>query len=466
MVLACAARLWLLAARPLWHDEVFTVWASRLAPGQLVRALANDSGPPLFYLLEKPFVLTAEALRLSDAAARLLPFLALVLLFAGARSLPAGAPRRRFLLLAASSPFLLLYAAEARAYGVLAVLGLGLFLLATGEAPGWLRPALLALATALALWTHYLAIFLIASLLALTVAQRRRASALAIVAGILLFLPWVPVLMNQPAAATSWMREPAGRSALGFLAAMGGGIRVPAPLGQPLPEPLLLLAGVDAAALLVLLLVLRPPEPRARAARAVVLLTLGGILAASLWRPVAFAGRSEMAILPIWMWLLARSAEDSRALRGAAAVCAALGAAASLFLLVSAHPVRPYARVVAAAEAAARDGDTVIATANLYLPARLERDRGRLGVELRAFPADLADHPGWFLSRAPSEEDYRRLSGDLARARADRTVFLLLDPPFWTPRLQALLSARGPVRPLLTLPGAMLVASPPAGAVR
>ena len=77
-----------------------------------MRALSHDSGPPLFYLLEKPFVAAAEGLRLSDNQARLLPFLALLLLFAGARSLPPGRPRRRFLLLASSSPFLLLYALE------------------------------------------------------------------------------------------------------------------------------------------------------------------------------------------------------------------------------------------------------------------------------------------------------------------------------------------------------------------
>ena len=424
-----------------------------------MRALSFDSGPPLFYLLEKPFVAAAEGFSLSDSVARLLPYLALLLLFAGARSLPRGGPRRRFLLLAASSPFLLLYAAEARPYAVLALLGFALFLLCNDGVPGLRRTALIALATALLLWTHYLAIFLVASLLVVAVVGRRRTSALGIGAGILLFLPWVPVLLTQPDAATSWMREPLRDSAVGFLAALGGGVRVPAPLGWPLPEPLFLLACAAGIALLASLLLLRPAQPQTRAGRAVVQLTLGGILAASLWRPVAFAGRSEMIVIPIWLWLLARAGDESRALRLAAGAAAALGAVASLLLLASPRPTRPDASLVARAQSEARNGDVVIATANLYLPTRLARDRGRLEAGLLALPADLADHPGWFLAQPPSETDYERLAGELARERPDRNVFLLLDTAFWTPRLAQLLAARGPVRTLARFPEALLLVS-------
>ncbi len=460
VALACAARLWLLVARPLWHDEVFTVWASRLTPGGLWPALSNDSGPPLFYLLEKPFVAVAESLGLPDSVARLLPFLALLLLFAVARSLPRGEPRRRFLLLAASSPFLLLYAAEARAYALVALLGLVLFLLTVQDAPGLRRITLIALATALLLWIHYLAIFLVASLLVVTVIQERWRSALAIGVGAALFLPWLPVLLAQPDAATAWIREPVGLSAVGFLAALGGGIRVPDPLGRPLPEPLFLLACAAGIALLVSVLLLRTRQPQARAGRAVVLLTLTGILAASFWRPVAFSGRSEMVVLPIWLWLLARSSEESLAVRRGLGAAAAVAAVSSLLLFSSPRPVRPYAALVARVEAEAHDGDLVVATANLYLPARLAQDRGRLAADLHALPADLADHPGWFLSRSPSQADYRQLAQDLARVKPDRSVFLLLDPAFWTPNLQQILAARGPLRPLARFPDAMGFVSP------
>ncbi len=425
-----------------------------------MRALANDSGPPLFYLLEKPWIAAAEAFRLPDNLARALPFLALLLLFAGARSLPAGGPRRRFLLLAASSPFLLLYAAEARAYALLALLGLALFLFCNGETPRGRRTALIALTTALLLWIHYLAIFLVVSLLVVAVAQRRRRAALAIGGGIALFLPWVPVLLAQPAAATSWMREPVSNSAVGFLAALGGGIRVPLPLGPPFPEPLFLLACAAGIALLASLLLLRPAQPETRAGLGVVLLTLGGILAASFRRPVAFAGRSEMTILPIWLWLLARSGGQSRAVRQAAGAAAVLGAVASLFLLVSPRPARPSAKLLARLETEARRGDAVVATANLYLPSRLARDRGHLEADLLAFPADLADHPGWFLSLPPSDAECAALAEEIARVRPERSVFLLLDPPYWTPRLAQFLGPRGPVRPVARTPEALLLVSP------
>ena len=75
-VASIAARAWLLLHRPLWFDEVFTVWAARLSPRNLVAVLEKDSGPPLFYLLEKSFVLGGERLFSSDLAARLLSFAA------------------------------------------------------------------------------------------------------------------------------------------------------------------------------------------------------------------------------------------------------------------------------------------------------------------------------------------------------------------------------------------------------
>ena len=59
-------------------------------------------------------------------------------------------------------------------------------------------------------------------------------------------------------------------------------------------------------------------DPDVRAGAAVVGLTLAGALVAGLLRPVAFAGRTEMAILPVWIWTIARAAEGRRPLRLAA----------------------------------------------------------------------------------------------------------------------------------------------------
>jgi hypothetical protein len=455
--LSLIARWWLLGKRPLWHDEIFTLWASRLSPSELLRALRFDSGPPLFYLLEKPLVRAAEAFALPDAAARLLPFLALAVLFAGARALPPCPSRGYFLLLAACSPFFLLYSVEARAYAVLAFAGFLLFLLVAADAVSWRRCAAIALVAAFALWTHYLALFLVGSLLLVALMQRRWRSALALAAGLVLFLPWSPVLLTQPRAATVWMKEPLRAAAAGFLAALGGGLRVLAPFGPLLPEPLLWLSCAVGATLLFLVL-RRPHDAGDRLGLATLFLTFGGILAASLGRPVALAGRSEMAVLPIWLWLLARKANRSGAVRLGIAAASVIAAAASLLLLAAPRSPRPSYALIPRLESEARKGDLVVATATLYLPARLARDRGWLAAGLSAFPADLADHPGWFLQVNPSQDEEDRLLENVARAGVDHTVFLLFDRPFWTPRLQQSLSTRGSLRMVASLRTAFLAA--------
>ena len=457
--LAIVGRWWLLVTRPLWHDEVFTVWLSRLTPGRLLRTLRLDSGPPLFYLAEKPLVAAAEALALPDTAARLLSFLAVAALLAAGRDPRAGF-RRRFLWLAASSPFLLLYASEARAYAVLSLLGFVLFRLVTRESPGPGTLAAIALATAALVWTHYLGLVLTLSLLTGALLARRGRAAAALGLGVLSFLPWAPVLLAQPAAATGWIRDRIGVSAGGFLAALGGSVRVLPPFGRPVPEPLLWLAAAVAVASIALLLLLSTRDSESRIGLCAVLLTLGGILVVSLWRPIAIAGRSEMAVLPIWLWIAARAGEKSSLARQAVLAMAVLGTVSSLFILVSPRPTHPFAQVPENLEASARAGDLIVATANFYLPAVLARDRGLLAGELRALPSDLADHPGWFPGQLPTEQDYRRLAEDLSRVSPDRAVFLLLDSPYWTPRLRALLLARGPFRSFPAPPAGLWVASP------
>ena len=120
VAVSLAARIVLLLQRPIWHDEAFTAWASRLALPQLVDALRSDSGPPLFYALEQPFARAADASG-RDTLLRVLPFLAALLLFAAARTLPRGA-RGWWIALLACFALVNLYAAEARAYSLLAVL--------------------------------------------------------------------------------------------------------------------------------------------------------------------------------------------------------------------------------------------------------------------------------------------------------------------------------------------------------
>ena len=462
MPLALAARLVLLAARPLWSDELFTVWAARLPFPDLLAALRNDSGPPAFYLLEKPFVRLAEVLG-ADEVTRVLPFLAALLLLAEARSLPRGPARRVGVLLLGTSALLGLYSAEARAYALLALLSLLLFRLAISgeERPGRLASTL-GLAT-LALYTHYLAILVVAALLLLALSRRRLRTALALAGSAILFAPWIPVLSAQPAAAISWMRVPAGASAIGFLSALGGVGRIPLPFGPP-PPPILPALGVAAGVALWIGVVAATRRDReARDAALFVAAVLGAALALSVWTPFAFAGRTEMAVLPVWIWAVARAAASSRMARAGGVVAAALGLIALGIAALGPHPPSAASRAARALGRLARPGDTLFAGPGLYLPFRIAADRGRLAAALAPFPGEVADHPGWWAPAAPRPADYDRVEASTAAARG--AVWILLPPGFVTPRLEAILKARGSVRELPLRPEALLLRWTPERAV-
>jgi len=453
---AFLARLALLIVRPLWHDELFTLWVSRLPPSRLLEILRHDSGPPLFYLLEKPFVRLAEMAQ-SDALARLLPFAAVLCLFAPALRLPRERVRIWFVALAAVSPLLLVYAAEARAYGLLALLDFGLFFLLFRGEPSVGRLAGVAALTALALWTHYLAILFVVACALLLLVRRRFPWLAALCVGTLPFLPWIPVLAVQPRQATSWMREPLGESLLALVSSLGGAGRIPSPQGGPLPGILVTIGLSVAIALLVAVARAGRQDPECADAAALSLLTMLLVLAASLVRPIAFAGRSEIAILPIWLWSVSRAATAGRAARLITTVSIGVAGVAALFLLAAPKPVSSSARAVALVAPLAAREDQVIATAAFYLPSRLAYDRGTLAAPVTPIPRELASHPGWFAQAPLSHEDVRPLDEALATLSGRRRAFLLLHPFFYTPQLAQRLAGRGRGEVLFERPDALVI---------
>ena len=445
-----AARAWLLLHRPLWLDEIFTVWAARLSPRNLIAVLENDSGPPLFYLLEKPFVLAGERFFSSDLAARLVPFAATLTIFGGARLLPSRGAKLRFVLLASLSPLLLLYAAEARAYALLSILVLALFVLAAELRETPARLAALVLLSAALVYTHYLALFAVGAAVAVAAAERRPRSALAVLSGSLLFLFWVPVMLRQPRAAVAWMHESPAELVTGLLSSFGGAGRIPHPFGPPLPGALVAL-GAALALLLAFALARswRSDEPLRRGV-AYLVLFFGGVVFASFVRPVAFAGRTEMAVLPIWLWTVARVTDRSRLARIATGGVAAVSALATV-LLLSEHRGPPQRRPLDALEKIARPGDLLFTGAHFYLPARLEADRGRLGMTLHAFPLEQESHPGWANPTRPHREDVAAVQEALDQAEGAGRVFFQV-PPSYVRVLAPILTRRGVVRQLAETP--------------
>ena len=216
----------------MWLDEAQTVNIASLPIRSIGGALRRDGAPPLYYYLLHFWMGIAGH---SDAAIRALSGLFGVL----ALPLMWWVVRRGFgrneaiaaLAVLASSPFAVYFATEARMYSLvvlLVVAGIGAVqaLLSRPTVP---RAALVAVVTALLLYTHYWALYLLAvvgcwfALLALRgIGARRRGGILGLVAlgvGGILWLPWVPTFLYQRAhTGTPWSAAPTLAAAFGWFA--------------------------------------------------------------------------------------------------------------------------------------------------------------------------------------------------------------------------------------------------------
>jgi Dolichyl-phosphate-mannose-protein mannosyltransferase len=164
---AASLRLPFLATQSLWLDETFTVHVVGAGSfGELWHRIgATESTPPLFYLLTWGWTRLIGSH--GEAALRALPALATIaavpVAYLALRRLAGRRAALAAAALVAASPLLVSYALDARAYGLLVLVGL-LGVWACGaalEAPTTRRLALWALAAAAAIWTHWFAGFLV-----------------------------------------------------------------------------------------------------------------------------------------------------------------------------------------------------------------------------------------------------------------------------------------------------------------
>lgn len=204
----------------LWLDEALSVNIATLPLADLPAALRQDGAPPLYYLLLHGWTAVFGT---SDVAVRALSQLvglaSLPLAWlAGARlhSRPAGWAS---VLLLGSSPFAVRYADETRMYALvlLLVLAGALLLHDALRDPRPLRLAALSVVAAALALTHYWALFLLAVVGAGLLAgalvgpapRACRRCVAGLLAGGLLFLPWLPVFLFQSAnTGTPWARPP------------------------------------------------------------------------------------------------------------------------------------------------------------------------------------------------------------------------------------------------------------------
>ncbi|MGI9601482.1 MAG: glycosyltransferase family 39 protein [Acidimicrobiales bacterium] len=234
------------ADTPLWLDEALSVNIADLPAGDIDDALRRDGHPPLYYFLLKAHMAVFGQ---SDLAVRALSGLIAVatlpLAFVAGRRL--GGVRTAWLSLAlfAASPFAIRYATETRMYTLLMLLALVLWLLVdrARTAPTAGRLVAIAVVASALCWTHYWAFWLLAAfgLWALVAAVRGlpdfpirsgRLVAGALVVGGVLFLPWVPALLDQLAHTGTPWGDPSRPAEVAVLTLfeLGGGPRSEAQL--------------------------------------------------------------------------------------------------------------------------------------------------------------------------------------------------------------------------------------------
>lgn len=167
-LLAAALRFATLDVQSFWFDEAATVGVLDNSFGAMLEAIPRgESTPPLYYVIawlwSRPFGLGEVGLRSLSA---LLGTVTVPVAFIAARELVGVRAGLWAAALAAVSPFLVWYSQEARSYALLVLLGaLAVWLFARllcAPRPRGRDAALWALVAALALATHYFALFLIA----------------------------------------------------------------------------------------------------------------------------------------------------------------------------------------------------------------------------------------------------------------------------------------------------------------
>lgn len=167
-----------LGRQSYWYDEAVTVGLVREPLLHMIRLSAGtESTPPLYYVVgwawTKLFGTSEVGLRSLSAT---FGTLAIPAAFAAGRELVSARAGLLAAALTAASPFLVWYSQEARAYSLLVLLG-AVSVALCGRALK--RPtrgvlSLWAASAALALWTEYFALFLVAAEAAVLASSRRR----------------------------------------------------------------------------------------------------------------------------------------------------------------------------------------------------------------------------------------------------------------------------------------------------
>ncbi len=326
-VLGAVLRFATIDRQSFWLDELVTVSLLRLDFGSMLDAIPDSEATPyLYYVLAWPW---AQVFGLGEGGLRSLSALV------GAAIVPvtygAGAVlvSRRVGLVAAAlvsvHPFLVWYAQEARSYSLFALLAACTVLffgqaLRTGTRwpyLGW------AIASSLAIATHYFAVFLVLSEIVWLLARSpaRRLAILSALGPLGVLLAHVPLALEQRGAGEAVTASSLASRVAGVPKALAVGYSFPAEVAGSVLAGALLLVG------LVLLVARSPLDMRRRA------LVPAGLAAVAILAPafLAFGGadyvivrNTILAIVPAAIALAAGYAVNRLGLVAAAALSALL----------------------------------------------------------------------------------------------------------------------------------------------
>jgi Dolichyl-phosphate-mannose-protein mannosyltransferase len=317
-----------LDTQSFWLDELVTVSLLDRGFDEMLDAIPESEATPyLYYVLAWPW---AQVFGLGEVGVRSLSALVGTAVVPVTYGAGASLVSRRVGLVAAAlvavHPFLVWYSQEARAYSLLALLAAGsvLFLARALEGrryalPGW------AVASSLAIATHYFAVFLVAAEAFWLVWRRRTPALLASTVPAAVLLLHLPLLLDQRGAGQAVADSGLARRVAGIPKALVVGYSFPAELAGTLVAAALVVAGLA-------LLALAPAAERRRGlvAGALALVSLGvPVLLALGGSDYVIARNAILAIVPGAICLATGYAASRLGLGVAGALCA-LGLAITL----------------------------------------------------------------------------------------------------------------------------------------
>lgn len=229
VVLAGVLRFWGLGAESLWLDEATSLVVADNPPAVVVTLTAEDIHPPLYYLLLHLWLVFGRSEAALRSFSAVVGVLTAAALYGLGRELLGERPAALGALLLASAPLHIWYSQEARMYALVtlwAVLASWLMVRALGRDGWWWAGYVLC--TAAGMYTHYYMGFVVLAhnAFAAYLLMRRRLTGrqvrqwlFAQFAWLLLFAPWLPVVVRQvQGGGGAWVSHAVGRPDLAVMA--------------------------------------------------------------------------------------------------------------------------------------------------------------------------------------------------------------------------------------------------------